>query len=129
METSDCAAALEPSIFHSSGGKELQRFVAGAHARNETALVVATIGNADDDSRRWPLATTDASISLPEFRGSISGMCDIPRTHGTSHILVALTSWGSTTISTSLLASVRARRPVARPVGTRQQVHQRDDHG
>jgi hypothetical protein len=73
METSDCAAALEPSIFHSSGGKELQRFLAGATARHETALLVATIGNADDDSPRWPLATADASISLPEFRGSIGG--------------------------------------------------------
>jgi hypothetical protein len=73
METSDCAAALESSIFHSSGGKELQRFLAGSTARHETAVLVATIGNADDDSPRWPLAAADASISLPEFRGSISG--------------------------------------------------------
>lgn len=85
METSDCAAALEPSIFHSSGGKELQRFLAGAHTRNETALVVATIGNADDDSPRWPLATADASISLPEFRGSICGT----RLPAGAHLLLA----------------------------------------
>jgi hypothetical protein len=73
METSDCAAALEPNIFHDRGAKELQRFLAGANARNETALIIATIGEVGDASPRWPLATADASLSLPELRGSISG--------------------------------------------------------
>ena len=74
METSDCAAALEPSIFHGHGATELQRFFAGAGARHETALIVATIGDVNDDSPRSPLATADASVSLPELRGTISGI-------------------------------------------------------
>src|SRR6266487_1293202 len=45
METSDCAAALDPSIFHSHGADELKRFLAGAGSRDETALVIATVGN------------------------------------------------------------------------------------
>src|SRR6266542_2042095 len=46
-ETSDCAAALNPSIFHGPGADELQRFLAGAGSRQEPALVIATIGDAD----------------------------------------------------------------------------------
>lgn len=33
METSNCAAALDPSIFHDRGGTELDRFMAGARGR------------------------------------------------------------------------------------------------
>jgi hypothetical protein len=73
MESSDCAAALEPSAFHNRGASELGRFLAGASARSETALIVATIGNPDDDSPRHPLTTADYSITLPGVRGAITG--------------------------------------------------------
>jgi len=73
METSDCAAALDPSVFHSHGADEWQRFLAGAGGRHETALVIATVGNAEDDSPRSVLSRYDASVNLPDFRYSISG--------------------------------------------------------
>jgi len=73
METSDCAAALEPNIFRTGGESELERFMSGAAGRGETALIVATIGDAGDDTPRSPLATADASISLPAFQGTIDG--------------------------------------------------------
>jgi hypothetical protein len=73
METNDCAAALDPSIFRSRGADEWQRFLAGAVSRQETALVIATVGDAQDDSPRSILSRYDASVSLPDFRYSISG--------------------------------------------------------
>ena len=59
METSDCAVALEPSVFYQHGADELQRFLAGARARGETALVVVTVGH--------------ASVMLPGVRNVITG--------------------------------------------------------
>jgi hypothetical protein len=73
METSDCAAALNPSIFHSRGADELHRFLAGARSRQEPALVIATIGGADDDVPRSVLSRDDASVHLPGLHCSISG--------------------------------------------------------
>lgn len=43
-ETSDCAAAFDPSIFHGRGAEEQNRFLNGARQRGEVALIVATIG-------------------------------------------------------------------------------------
>jgi len=71
-ETSDCAAALDPSIFHGRGGTELARFLAGARGRGEVALVVAMIGDVDDQFARSPFGA-DASVLLPGADGSISG--------------------------------------------------------
>jgi hypothetical protein len=73
METSDCAAALDPSIFHGHGADEFERFLAGTRSRQETALVIATIGEAEDSSPRSVLSRYDASVSLPGFQGAISG--------------------------------------------------------
>jgi hypothetical protein len=73
METSDCAAALNPSIFHSHGADELQRFLAGARSRQDPALVIATIGDAGDDFPRSVLSRHDASVHLPGLRCSING--------------------------------------------------------
>lgn len=72
METSECAAAIDPSIFHGHGGTELERFLAGTQARGEVALAVATIGDADDEFSRNVFGT-DASVLLPGGDGSISG--------------------------------------------------------
>ncbi len=64
METSDCAVALKPSIFHGSGADELDRFLDGARRRGELALVVAVIGDADDDRARHPLSRFDSSVHM-----------------------------------------------------------------
>jgi hypothetical protein len=73
METSGCAAAVEPSIFHNRGAAELDRFLAGARRRGELALVVSVIGDVTDDSTRHPLATFDASVNLSKTFTSVSG--------------------------------------------------------
>ena len=73
METSDCAAAIDPSIFHSRGGTELERFLAGTEARGEIALVVAIIGNVDDELIHSPFGEANASILFPGIGGSIGG--------------------------------------------------------
>ena len=52
MESSDCPAALEPSIYHERGGDELRRFLAGAANRGEIAVLIATMGNVNDDRPR-----------------------------------------------------------------------------
>lgn len=72
METSDCAAAIDPSIFHGRGATELERFRAGTQSRGDVALVVATIGDADDEFSRSVFGT-DAAVLLPGGDGSISG--------------------------------------------------------
>lgn len=73
-ESSDCAAALDPSIFHNYGADELRRFLDGAHDRSEIALVAATMGRADDDSPRSVLSTQDASVNVtPAFETYIAG--------------------------------------------------------
>ena len=73
MESSDCAVALEPSIFHGRGAEELTRFLAGTAGREEIALVVTTVGDVADDGPRSVLSTHDASIGLPGLRGMIYG--------------------------------------------------------
>jgi hypothetical protein len=70
METSDCVVALEPSIFHGHGAHELDRFLAGARMRDELALVVAVIGDIDDDRARSVLSYFDSSIHLGKLPAS-----------------------------------------------------------
>jgi len=72
MESSDCAAALHPGIYHSEGARERDRYIAGATRRGETAVLVSTIGNADG-TRRNPLSVYDASVSLSLEAGSVCG--------------------------------------------------------
>jgi len=73
MESSDCVAALDPSIYHGRGADELKRFLAGAQSRGELALLITTMGNVNDHSSRPLTATADASISLPDLETYISG--------------------------------------------------------
>jgi len=73
METSDCVAAFDPSIFHSRGATELERFLSGAGARGESALIIATIGDVNDDTRSVFGSARD-SILLPGAQGSIDGV-------------------------------------------------------
>jgi hypothetical protein len=64
MDTSDCPVAVEPSIFHNHGADELDRFLAGARQRGETALVVVVIGDVAGGSPRHPLSRVGASVRL-----------------------------------------------------------------
>jgi hypothetical protein len=73
METTSCAAALEPNVFGRQGAEELRRFLDGAQVRDETALVITTMGNAADDIRRPIMARSDASIALPDSQSNILG--------------------------------------------------------
>ena len=73
METSDCVVALEPSIFHGRGADELDRFLAGARVRDELALVVAVIGDADDDRSPGLLSRFDSSIHLNKTFTTVYG--------------------------------------------------------
>lgn len=68
-ESSDCAAALNPSIFASRGANELKRFLAGATDRRETALIVCSMGRAEDDAPASALSSYDASVEFPGFQG------------------------------------------------------------
>jgi hypothetical protein len=73
MESSDCPAALEPSIFHGHGSDELKRFLDGADRRGEIALVISMIGDAEDTDPRRVTATYDASIDLPLNYNTVAG--------------------------------------------------------
>lgn len=73
METSDCVVALEPGFFHNRGADERNRFFAGARRRNELALVVAVIGDVDDDSTRSVLSQFDSSVYLNTTLTSVNG--------------------------------------------------------
>lgn len=61
-ETSDCSVAVQPALFRQSPGFE--RFLAGARNRNEMALVVAVLGEPDDDSPHNPPSPSDGSLLL-----------------------------------------------------------------
>ncbi|GII59441.1 hypothetical protein Pth03_78300 [Planotetraspora thailandica] len=69
-ESSDCAAALDPSHLHNSGADEWRRFLEGAHNRGETALIILTMGHKDDDSTRSNLFANDASVDVTPAVGT-----------------------------------------------------------
>jgi hypothetical protein len=73
-DTAHCAAAFEPSLFAGQGADELKRFLTAAAQRGELALVVATMGDAQDDTLRSPLTTVDASVTLPDLTTVIHGV-------------------------------------------------------
>jgi hypothetical protein len=74
MESGDCGAALDPNRFHSQGVDEFNRFLEGVRVREEVAVIVATMGNANDDRPRRLMATADASVSLGNgFDQSVAG--------------------------------------------------------
>jgi hypothetical protein len=72
VESSACAAALNPGIYHRDGARERDRYIAGAARRGETAVLVSTIGNADG-THRSPLSVYDASVFLSLESGSVCG--------------------------------------------------------
>ncbi|MGW2515166.1 hypothetical protein ACWC0A_38565 [Streptomyces scopuliridis] len=73
MDTSSCAAAINPNHFASGGADEFDRFLSGAALRGEPALIIATMGNAKDDGRRNVFSHYNASVHFPKFTGLIAG--------------------------------------------------------
>ena len=73
IETSDCAAAIDASIFAGNGVDELDRFLAGAADRGDIAVLVMTMGSLDDDVPRSALAQYDASVHLRSRTTDIYG--------------------------------------------------------
>lgn len=73
MESADCAAALQPTVYDIKGSAELERLLAGTASRGETALVVSQIGY-DDPATRGPFrASGGSSVYLPGARMRIHG--------------------------------------------------------
>lgn len=78
-DSSDCAAAIGPSVFHDRGADELERFLAGARQRDDTALVVAVLGDANDNGEYWTtslqrlLTGFDTSVRLNKTLTSVNG--------------------------------------------------------
>lgn len=73
MDTSTCAVAINPSHFHSRGADEFERFLNGAASRGEPALIIVTMGNANDDGLRNVFSRYDSSVDFRNFTGSIAG--------------------------------------------------------
>jgi hypothetical protein len=72
MESTDCAAALQPNTFE--GGAELARFLTGAGDRDETAVLIATMGDFTDGQRRRLAARGDSAVvHLPGANQGILG--------------------------------------------------------
>jgi hypothetical protein len=73
METSDCVAALNPSVFHNQGGIELDRFLDGARSRGEVAVIISAVGDPDEEAQTGfsVFGRADATILLPGVESSI----------------------------------------------------------
>jgi hypothetical protein len=74
MDTSACAAAINPSHF-SDGADEYDRFLSGAASRGEPALIIATMGTADDDEDRVRsiFGRPGGRVDFRHFTGAIVG--------------------------------------------------------
>lgn len=68
QESSDCSVAIDPGHFHNRGADERARFLAGARARGEVAVVLAGIGSAVvDAARRSVFSTSDATVHVADL--------------------------------------------------------------
>lgn len=74
-DTSTCAAAINPSHFSGRGAGEFDRFLSGADSRGEPALIIATMGTADDDDdREWSVfGRPGGRVDFRHFAGGIVG--------------------------------------------------------
>jgi hypothetical protein len=75
MDTSTCAAAINPSHFSGHGADEFDRFLSGAASRGEPALIIATMGTADDDNDRVRsvFGRPGGRVDFRHFTGAIVG--------------------------------------------------------
>ena len=73
QESWDCPVALEPGNLGSGGDYERKRFLAGAAERGETALLVSTIGDADENAPHNVFSNSSAWVPFPLLSASIGG--------------------------------------------------------
>ncbi|MGW3311470.1 hypothetical protein ACWDG9_33360 [Streptomyces sp. NPDC001073] len=75
MDTSTCPAAINPSHFSGHGADEFDRFLSGAASRGEPALIIATMGTADDDQDhvRSVFGRPGGRVDFRHFTGGIVG--------------------------------------------------------
>lgn len=75
QDTSTCAAAINPSHFSGRGADEFDRFLSGAASRREPALIIATMGTADDDEdgAGSVFGRAGGRVDFRHFTGSIGG--------------------------------------------------------
>lgn len=75
MDTSTCAAAINPSHFSGHGADEYDRYLSGAASRGEPALIIATMGTADDDDDRVRsvFGRPGGRVDFRHFTGAIVG--------------------------------------------------------
>lgn len=75
VDTSTCAAAINPSHFSGHGADEFDRFLSGAASRGELALIIATMGTADDDENRVRsvFGRAGGRVDFRHFTGAIVG--------------------------------------------------------
>ncbi|MFC7864869.1 hypothetical protein ACFU5B_13730 [Streptomyces murinus] len=75
LDTSTCAAAINPSHFSGHGADEFDRFLSGAASRGEPALIIATMGTADDDNDRVRsvFGRPGGRVDFCHFTGAIVG--------------------------------------------------------
>jgi hypothetical protein len=75
MDTSTCAAAINPSQISGHGADEFERFLSGAASHGEPALIIATMGTADeDDDRGWSVfGPPGGRVDFPHLTGAIVG--------------------------------------------------------
>jgi hypothetical protein len=71
FDTSDCAVALQPSVYSGHGADEFNRFRQGAERRGETALVISPIGGLEGKARR-ALFQHDGSVPFGQSYTSVS---------------------------------------------------------
>lgn len=73
QESSDCIVALQPGRYHRLGAEETERFLAGARSRDEVAIVVASIGDAESETVRNVFADHDSTVDLSAQYSYIGG--------------------------------------------------------
>ncbi|QWQ39578.1 hypothetical protein KME66_00025 [Streptomyces sp. YPW6] len=75
METGTCAAAINPSRFSGEGADEYDRFLSGTVSRGESALIIATMGTADDDDNpvRSVFGPPSGRVDFRNFTGAVVG--------------------------------------------------------
>ncbi|MEV7214076.1 hypothetical protein AB0O31_13405 [Kitasatospora cineracea] len=72
-DTGTCAAAVNPSNYYRQGSDEFARFLAGAASRGETALIIATMGDATAEPRYSVFGGDTARVHFPGLMGQIVG--------------------------------------------------------
>lgn len=75
MDTSTCAVAINPSHFSGNGADEFDRFLSGAASRGEPALIIATMGTADNDDVpvRSVFGPPGGRVDFRNFTGAVVG--------------------------------------------------------